>query len=195
MSIKEKGFTLMELLVAIALIAVVISLAGPSYQTVIVGSRLSAAINELQGVVSYARSEAVKQQGTITLCSTSDSATCTSSSSWTNGWLVFSDRNSDAIVDGTDTILKIGEQQKSGITVRLSGFNYGAGIIQFDADGSLGGAAATSGSVIVCPQDNVVRDAKALVLYISGFARLSVDEDSPGNGVVELHSGADVTCP
>lgn len=195
MSVKEKGFTLIELLVAIALIAVVVSLAGPSYQAVIVDSRLTGAINELQGALSYARSEAVKKQGTITLCSSTDSATCANSIAWTNGWLLFSDRDDDAVVDGTDTILKVGAQQVGGLSTRLSGFNYGNGIIQFDADGSLRGSAATSGSVIVCPEDNVVRDAKAIVLYISGFSRLSVDEDSPGNNVVELHDGTDVSCP
>lgn len=191
----QKGFTLIELIVAVAVVALALGLAAPSYEVFVVSSRMSGSVNELQGAIAYARSEAVKKQTTVTMCSSLDSATCANTAQWTNGWLIFTDRDSDATLDATDTIARVGNQQEGGSSVRLEGFSYGAGVIQFNAEGMLRGGNAVSGSVIVCPNDNEEQDAKAVVLYTSGFSRLAVDEDNPGNNVVELHTGNDVTCP
>ncbi len=195
MSVREKGFTLIELIVAVAVVALALGLAAPSYEMFVVSSRMSGSVNELQGAVAYARSEAVKKQATVTMCSSADGAACANSAQWTNGWLIFTDRDSDATVDAADTIARVGNQQEGGSSVKLEGFSYGDGVIQFNAEGMLRGGNPAAGSIIVCPNDNDVQDAKAVVLYISGFSRLAVDEDSPGNNTVELHTGDDVACP
>lgn len=195
MSVREKGFTLIELIVAVAVVAIALGLAAPSYQMFVVSSRMSGSVNELQGAIAYARSEAVKKQTTVTMCSSADGAACANTAQWTNGWLIFTDRDNDAVVGAADTIVRVGNPQEGGSSVRLAGFNYGAGVIQFNAEGMLRGGNAVAGSIIVCPNDNDVQDAKAVVLYTSGFSRLAVDEDNPANNTVELHTGNDVACP
>lgn len=193
MSVREKGFTLIELLVVIALVAILVSLAGPSYRTFIVDTRISGAVNAAQGLISYARSEAVKAQDTVTVCGSNDSATCSGAASWSQGWIIFLDRDADRTIDADDLLLKVGDAQQGGNTLRLTGINLAAGVVQFAATGGIQGAGATAGSLILCPSDNDTQEARAVVLYLSGFSRLAVDENN--NGVVNGHTGADVTCP
>lgn len=193
MSVREKGFTLIELLIVIALISILVSLAGPSYQVFIVDSRISGSVNAAQGLLSYARSEAVKAQDTVTVCGSNDSATCSGNVSWSNGWLVFVDRDADRTIDGDDQLLKVADAQQGGNTLRLTGINLATGVIQFNSRGELQGAAATAGTAVLCPADNDTLDARGVVVYLSGFTRLAVDEDN--DGVVNDHAGNDVTCP
>lgn len=193
MSVREKGFTLIELIVVLALVSILVSLAGPSYQTVIVDSRISGAVNATQGLLSYARSEAIKAQDTVTVCGSEDSATCSGAASWTNGWIIFLDRDADRTIDGDDILLKVADAQQAGNTLRLTGVNLSAGLIQFNPRGEIQGAAATAGTVVLCPSDKNTQEARGVVVYLSGFTRLAVDEND--NGVVEDHAGSNVTCP
>jgi type IV fimbrial biogenesis protein FimT len=86
------GFTLVELMVVITIIAVLLSLGVPSYRYVTNSNRISAEVNALLGDLQFARSEAVKEGGTVIVCpaNTTLSACANNSSTWNNGWLVIS---------------------------------------------------------------------------------------------------------
>ncbi len=67
-----RGVTLIELMVALAVLAVVVALAGPSYNSIITSSRLSGRINETNGLLMLARTEAIKARAPVTLCGSSN---------------------------------------------------------------------------------------------------------------------------
>ena len=86
----SRGFTLPELLTALAVTGMALSLAVPSLNNVIAGQRRASAINSLVGTLNVARSSAMTRNEPVTICPSTDGATCTGTA-WEQGWLVFAD--------------------------------------------------------------------------------------------------------
>lgn len=107
----NKGFTLVELMVVIAIVAIISAIAIPSLSAFISSTRFSAQANDLVAAVSYARSEAVKRNGTVSLCPSTDGAACASGSNWSGGWLV-------KLADGT--VLQVYPALQSGNTLNAT---------------------------------------------------------------------------
>lgn len=89
---KTRGFTLIELMVTVAVLAIVLSIAIPSFSAIILNNRLSTTADELQSSLQLARSEAVKRKKTITLCRADASfeKCAESGTDWSLGWLLLS---------------------------------------------------------------------------------------------------------
>ncbi len=109
MTLKRlSGFTLVETIIAMAVVSVLLAIGIPSFRYVTNSNRIAAEINGLLGDMQYARSEAVKEGQPVTVCVSSDGATCTGPNTWQSGWIVFSDANGNAAFDaGTDVLLRI----------------------------------------------------------------------------------------
>lgn len=99
---KLRGFTLVELMVTIAIVAILAMVAVPSFQGAMLSSKLNTLANNFVASAQLARSEAIKRNATVTLCASTDSASC--SGSWNNGWLVFHDANDNDAVDASEVI-------------------------------------------------------------------------------------------
>src|SRR5829696_9083668 len=81
------GFTLIELMIAITLMAILMAIAVPSFKDASLGSELRSIANDLVAHAALARSEAIKRNALVTLCVSADGATC-SAGSWEQGWIV-----------------------------------------------------------------------------------------------------------
>lgn len=84
----ERGFTLVELLIAMALLAILVRLAAPSFSQAIMTSRLGSYTNSFVASTQLARSEAVKRNAPVTLCRSADGLSCAGSGDWAQGWIV-----------------------------------------------------------------------------------------------------------
>src|SRR5208282_3673594 len=106
---SQRGFTMLELVVVMSIVAILMAIAIPSYRNVTNGNRIAAEINGLLGDLQYARGEAVKEGQTVTVCVSSNGTSCSGAAvaTWQNGWIVFSDANNDHTVDGGDVILRV----------------------------------------------------------------------------------------
>jgi len=106
---RSSGFTLLELLIVIALVAIFASVGIPSFQYVTYSNRMSSEVNSLLAEMQYARAEAVKEGQPITVCAssnpTSANPSCSGSASWNQGWIVFVDANGNQTVDTGEQIL------------------------------------------------------------------------------------------
>lgn len=106
----QKGFTLVELLVTLAVAVILVTLAAPSFQTMIDNNRRSAQVNEFVADLSYARSEALKRGNNVVLCRASnfnaDTPTCGSGSGWQSGWIVYNDADNDNSFNNQDEVLR-----------------------------------------------------------------------------------------
>jgi type IV fimbrial biogenesis protein FimT len=106
----QSGFTLTELMVVTTIVAILMGIGVPSFRYVTTANRVSAEVNALLGDMQYARSEAVREGQTVTVCASTDGATCTGgvNNTWQGGWIVFSDANNDQTVQaGTEPVLRV----------------------------------------------------------------------------------------
>lgn len=99
----QAGFTLMELLIGIAVLAILTTLALPSFTQFIQNNRLAGEANEMVAAFQFARSEALKRGIAVQVCSSADGASC-GGSDWSDGWIAFrdpdgNDEPNDAAVD------------------------------------------------------------------------------------------------
>ena len=83
----------MELLIAIAVLAILTTLAVPSFTQFIANNRLAAEANEMVAAFQFARSEALKRGLNVRACASDDGASC--SGTWTDGWIVIADPGDD----------------------------------------------------------------------------------------------------
>lgn len=96
---RQKGFTISELLVVMAIVAILLGIGVPSYRYITNSYRLSAEVNSLLGDLQYARAEAIKEGQTVIVCASIDGATCANNSVWQEGWIVFPDYNNNGQID------------------------------------------------------------------------------------------------
>lgn len=85
MQYANRGFTLIEMMVVIAIIGILAAIGMPSYKNTITSMRMSAEINALSGSLNFARTEAMKRGLTTSVCAQSG-AVCASSTNWSAGW-------------------------------------------------------------------------------------------------------------
>lgn len=99
----QQGFTLVELVVTIALVAILTTLAVPSFSEVLRQWRRDSATRELTTSLQLARSESIKSSRQIVVCPSADGASCAGGTEWNTGWIVFVD-------DGAGTASNAGNQ-------------------------------------------------------------------------------------
>lgn len=131
---RQRGFTLLELLVTVSVAAILIAIAVPSLTTFVQNSRADSEADSLISSLGYARSEAVKRDATVEICPSTDDTGCSGSSSWQTGWIV-------ATTTTPATVLQV-VPQLGGSNTLTATFN-GAGVthITFQPNGFVKAAA------------------------------------------------------
>jgi len=98
---KQGGFTLVELMFTVIVLAVLLGIGLPNFRDFLRNSRMTAAANDLLTDYNYARSEAVKRRLPVTICKSTDGAACATAVTGSfSRWIVFLDRNGDGLVTG-----------------------------------------------------------------------------------------------
>ena len=89
---KYRGFTMVELVITLAIAAIIVGLAVPSFSQMIKNNRRDVRINQILNTLTLARSEAIKRGDNVTVCKSSDGLSCNcdgADSNWQVGWITF----------------------------------------------------------------------------------------------------------
>jgi type IV fimbrial biogenesis protein FimT len=148
----KPGFTLVELLVVLALVSVFLVMVVPSYGFLMNSSRLAAVTNDLMSTLQLARSEAIKRGIRVTVCKSGDAMAaapiCSTAANWAQGWLAFVDGGTRGVVDPGDTLLWVHGQIASGTITPSS--NYSRFVSYLPSGASEGSGNLANGSIRVC---------------------------------------------
>lgn len=122
------GFTLLELMAAVAVLGVLLGLAVPSFTEVIRNNRTASQANDLIGALHLTRSEASKRGMPISICAANaDQSACAGAAQgdWANGWIVFTDRaGNPGEIDGGDMILSASPPVRDDIGVTTGNVGF-----------------------------------------------------------------------
>lgn len=133
----NKGFTLVELLIALAIAAILITLAVPGLQSFLQNNKIVSATNKLSASLNLARLEAVKRGVKVSVCPTANAAftACGDNTQWSDGWIIFVDADNNNAIEGTDDLVKVAEALSNDATITSP-----SDIVSYDGSGFLIGA-------------------------------------------------------
>jgi len=153
---QSRGFTLIELMIVLAILGVILAIALPSFSEISLNTRLKAYANELVSSVYLARSEAIKRNAPMTLCVSTDGANC-ASGNWEQGWIV---------LDPNDVVIR----QQAALTTGYSVTSTGGATLTFQPSGLTG----TASVMTVCRKTpKAGRQERTVSITATGKPRVS----------------------
>jgi type IV fimbrial biogenesis protein FimT len=162
---KDAGFTVIELLTTLAVIAVLATVAIPGFTSLIRYNRAAAAINGLHTSLNYARHSAIIRNSYVTMCKSTDGRRCNNAlGDWNSGWLIFDnlDHDSNAQVDQGEPILRVHGPAwtRTPIISNRSSFTFRPM-----------GKRSVNGTFRYCSEDG--RNDRALIVNVMGRVRIA----------------------
>lgn len=174
LSTDKRGFTLIELIVTLAIIGIVLSIAAFSFKEILFRNRVNTVTNELVSALNYARSEAVTRGQQVSVCRSANTQqpdvpgtpvpACSpgAAGGWEIGWFVFLDDDGDGVRDSNESLLRV--FNSPGGTISLAGNANVADNVRYLSTGFLGGV--NNGTIVVS------NPSKSLDVFISGTGRI-----------------------
>lgn len=180
---RSRGFTLIELMVVLAVATVLLTIGIPSFRSLIANQRASTSINEVLASFRLARSEAIKTARSVTVCKSEDGATCDDAVEWEAGWIVFLNTGPGTpdTVDPGDQIIRVNSGLPGGLTLRPIGDVDT--FLSYRPTGSAGTTAQNlSGTLTLCDPREIA-DTRALNISVSGSTNVSYDAAFDGSAL------------
>ncbi|HET7306540.1 MAG TPA: GspH/FimT family pseudopilin [Gammaproteobacteria bacterium] len=164
----ERGFTLIELIIVIAVLAILVTTAVPGFNRFVAHERRVSTVMSLVHALNLARSRAVLSGNYVAVCPSVDSRTCAADGSqWNTGWLVFINLDPESppeIDDGERVLLRHGPVEDAlEVTANREGFNFRPRSIR-----------STAGSLFVCTRNH---HNEAVIVSYTGRVRTSARYD------------------
>ena len=161
----HSGFTLVELMITLAVGIIVMSIGVPAFLNMVSTNQAAGYANDLVGAMRLARSEAIKRGGTATVCASNADQSACSSNDWNNGWIVFSDDNGDGSIDAGEQVHRVWSIP-AGERADLIFQGASPNSVRFDPSG--GNAANIQTQVVFRKNDCLGNEARQITISITG---------------------------
>ncbi len=156
--VQERGFTLIEMMLVISILAILAMVAVPSFREASLGNKLAAVSNNLLASVQLARSEAIKRNRAIRLCASANGTTCAGAGGWHQGWIVL-DPTTNAVYQHQQPLSSELRVSQAGGTAALNFQPIGVG--------------ATAATLTVCRARPVGSQERVVRVTATGIANVS----------------------
>ncbi len=166
---RQNGFTLIELMIAVGLTGLLLSMAVPALDIFVANARQTGAINDFVSTIHQARSTAVTTNQRVTICPSSNGTNC-EVVGWNNGWIAFADPDSDRTVDNDETIFASSGRVDN---LTLVSAEFGT-FLTYRPNGRVMNASVngSAGAIAFC-DDRGTEHAKVMLIDLSGRPRIS----------------------
>lgn len=164
-TLHQRGFTLIELLMTVAILAVLLALGAPAYGKLIGRTHGQTARSALNASLSQARMTAVSRSEHVVACPSEDQQTCTRTTQWHHGWLVFADLDHDRAHSADEPVITVQQALPAGVAILST---TGRLHVDYQADGSAGG---TNLTLTICDRSGGAENATTLVINQAGRIR------------------------
>ncbi len=162
---KLDGFSMVELLITMAIAVILLTIGVPSFQNMVKDKRMATSVDILITDLEIAKSEAMTRNQTVIVCrhngNTATPTACDNTAEWEDGWVVFVDTNLDGKVDSSE-LLRVTGALGAGINL-----GYSSAIITFNSRGFASGSA---GTLELCDDRGYAKGMK-LNVSSSGFVQ------------------------
>ncbi len=183
---RNTGLSLLELLLAIALLSIILAATAPSLGGIIEQRRGDEVMRLLRGAIEFTRVAAISSGGLATLCPSRDGQSC--GGGWQEGMIAFVDGDGDRIPDSGDALPRAFRFPAPAGSLRWRSF----GNRQYLQMTAMGFTRNQNGSFTWCPANGDSRQARRLILNAAG--RLREAEDRDGDGIRESGNGEALVC-
>ncbi len=161
---KQRGFTLIELMMTLVIATVLLTVGIPSFSQVIRTNRIASQVNMLVSSLNAARSEAVTRGVPVSVCASTDQATCSGNNDWSTGWIVYTDNNSA----GATSISQVLHTYEALGGSPVVATDTGATFMRYQNDGSAGTQVNITHTIADCS------GSEQRVINISAAGRVSI---------------------
>jgi type IV fimbrial biogenesis protein FimT len=168
---RHGGFTLIEVLIVVAVLGVLLRVASSGMQQVAEASRTSAAAYQLVSELNHARGEAIRRNLRVVVCKSGDGEGCADSGDWDQGWIVFHDDNNNAVRDAGEKVIRRGERTEGRL--RIMGNETVSRYISFAPFGGprFTSGAFQAGTITLCHASPQPVQARQLIINAVGRPR------------------------
>lgn len=111
---KQLGFNIIEMMVTLAVIAVLVAFATPSAQNLITSNKVATNTNEMITAFNLARIEAIKNGRGSGICASSNGTSC--GDNWSAGYIVWEDTNEDGAFNADERVIRVAGGQNGFIS-------------------------------------------------------------------------------
>lgn len=166
----HKGFTILELMITVAVGAIAMAIAVPNMQSFVENQRQATSSNKLLSSLLAARDEALTNNVRVTVCPSRNGTSC-QAVNWDQGHIAFIDLDSDQVVDAGDRMVAIGESASSGIGIETGSFGT---FLMYRPNGRImvNNTGENEGTFAIC-DDRGGSKARTLTINTSGRPRIS----------------------
>jgi len=166
--------TLLELMIVVAIGAILMTVAVPAFNDVVKTTRLKGQVSTFRQALMEARQLAVNRGQPVTICRSNDQSSCTSNNQWENGWIIFLDDDGNGARDtssGSSETLKTVQQ---GLSANYSLRSTGSPTITEVTFQSSGAPADAGGSTFsLCGPEGDKSDGRDVGLNVAGRAQVT----------------------
>jgi type IV fimbrial biogenesis protein FimT len=173
---KMHGFTLIELMICIAVAALLFTVSAPALGSFVHGETLRTSRNALVTSLNMARNTAITRHGHLVVCPSTDQRSCTGDNQWQHGWIVFEDKNGDSARNADEPVLDA-VQAQAGIAIVTSEAREH---VTYHSDGSSPG---TNLTFTFC-DGRGAKTAATVIVGNSGRPRQSGATEEQGNACI-----------
>lgn len=142
MRTTQTGLTLMELIVALAILGLVLALATPSFNAIAESGRFAGASHQLSVSLATARTLSITRGQRVSVCPLDSGNRCSGGSDWTRGWMVFLDPDRVGQPKDSDAVVQIMEREPGNGALRV-GTTPGRRLVRYSPLGTAGGSNLT----------------------------------------------------